>query len=78
MSLCSIHRAAYDRDMLGVTPDYQVRIDAQLLAETDGPMLLHGLQEIHGRQITLPDRPADRPTREGLTWRRFEQFGAAS
>lgn len=77
MSLCSIHHAAYDRNMLAVTPDYQVRIDAQLLAETDGPMLLHGLQEMHGRMITLPSRTTDYPSREGLAWR-YEQFGAAN
>ena len=77
MSLCSIHHAAYDRNLLGVTPDYEVRIDAELLAETDGPMLLHGLQEMHGRRIAVPDRVADRPSRDGLAWR-FEQFGSAS
>jgi putative restriction endonuclease len=77
MSLCSIHHAAYDRNLLGVTPDFEVRIDANLLAETDGPMLLHGLQEMHGRPITLPSRPADRPDRDGLAWR-YERFGSAS
>lgn len=77
LSLCSIHHAAYDRNLLGVSPDYEVRIDADLLAETDGPMLLHGLQEMHGRSITLPSRPVDRPDREGLAWR-YERFGSAS
>ncbi|WP_222128410.1 hypothetical protein [Cellulosimicrobium sp. TH-20] len=60
--------------MLGVTPDGEVRIALELLAEIDGPMLKHGLQEMHGRHLTLPRRRADRPDREFLAWR-FERFG---
>lgn len=75
LSLCKIHHAAYDQNMLGVTPDYEVRIALDLLNEIDGPMLKHGLQEMHGRQLTLPVRRSDRPDRDHLAWR-FEQFGA--
>ncbi|MCF4120402.1 HNH endonuclease [Antribacter sp. KLBMP9083] len=74
LSLCKIHHAAYDQNMLGVTPDYVVRIAHDLLEEIDGPMLKHGLQEMHGRQIQLPKRRADHPGRELLAWR-YEQFG---
>ena len=44
LSLCSIHHTAYDRALLGITPDLEVRLDADLLAEIDGPMLRHGLR----------------------------------
>ncbi|WP_265521587.1 HNH endonuclease [Oerskovia flava] len=75
LALCKIHHAAYDQNMLGVTPDGEVRIALDLLAEIDGPMLKHGLQEMHNRRITVPRRRADRPDPELLAWR-FERFGS--
>jgi putative restriction endonuclease len=75
LAMCKIHHAAYDANMLGVTPDYEVRIALGLLAEIDGPMLKHGLQEMHGTQLSVPDRAKDRPSREHLAWR-FERFAA--
>lgn len=74
LALCKIHHAAYDQNMLGVSPDYRVSIDRDVLEEVDGPMLRHGIQEMHGRTIVLPRRVADRPDRELLAWR-WEQFG---
>jgi putative restriction endonuclease len=73
LSLCKIHHAAYDQNMLGVTPDGEVRIAIDLLEEIDGPMLKHGLQEMHGRQISLPRRRRDRPDPDFLAWR-YERF----
>ncbi|GAB7190843.1 HNH endonuclease [Kineococcus sp. NUM-3379] len=77
LSLCSLHHRAFDRGFLGISPDYEVRIDSDLLEEVDGPMLRHGLQEMHGRRLDVPVRKADRPDRERLAWR-FERFGAVS
>ena len=75
LALCKIHHAAYDQNMLGVSPDYTVAINREVLAEVDGPMLKHGLQEMHGRTITLPARRVDRPDRDLLAWR-WERFPA--
>ncbi len=77
LSLCKIHHAAFDINLLGVSPDYEVRIDRALLAETDGPMLLHGLQEMHGRLLVLPGRRQDRPDRDRLAqrWATFGETG---
>ena len=69
LALCKIHHAAYDQGMLNITADYIVEIDRDLLLEVDGPMLKHGLQEMHGREISLPLRRADRPDRELLAVR---------
>ena len=44
MSLCRLHHAAFDRLILGVRPDYIIRVRADVLEEADGPMLRHGLQ----------------------------------
>ena len=60
-------------NMLGISPDYEVRIDHRLLEEIDGPMLRHGLQEMHGTLLTVPQRKRDRPDRLRLE-ERFAQF----
>ncbi|MGO1317438.1 MAG: HNH endonuclease [Cellulomonadaceae bacterium] len=76
LALCSIHHRAYDQNMLGISPDYEVRIALDLLEEIDGPMLKHGLQEMNGRRLTLPRRVADRPSRDHLAWR-YQEFADA-
>ncbi len=77
LSLCKIHHASYDQNLLGIDPDYRVHLDADLLHEIDGPMLKHGLQDMHGRSLEVPVRLADRPDRDRLALR-FEAFGRAS
>lgn len=73
LALCKIHHAAYDRNLMGISPDHEVRINAELLDEVDGPMLRHGLQEMHGSVITLPKLRAERPSRDALA-ARFAEF----
>lgn len=73
LSLCKIHHSSYDRNLLGITPDYEIRIDHKVLEEVDGPMLKYGIQAMHGRQLKVPRRKAERPDVVGLT-RRFEDF----
>lgn len=75
LAMCKIHHAAYDQRMLGVTPDYRVRISTSVLAEVDGPMLKHGLQEMDGRELWVPPRRSNRPDRELLA-ERFAAFAA--
>lgn len=74
LALCKIHHAAYDQNLLGISPDYRVHIDRDLLDEVDGPMLRHGLQDMHGTTIYAPRQVALRPSREALAVR-FERFG---
>lgn len=73
MALCKMHHAAYDGNFLGISGDYRVHINRDLLEEVDGPMLKHGLQEMHGTTIVLPVRRNLRPKRESLD-QRFEDF----
>jgi putative restriction endonuclease len=77
MALCKIHHAAFDRSFLGITPDLIVRINQRLLDEVDGPMLKHGLQQMHGSRISVPRNQADKPDPERLE-RRYEVFLQAS
>lgn len=73
LCLCKIHHAAYDRQLLGITPDLRVQINRALLDEIDGPMLTHGLQAMHDGIIQLPTRPDEHPDRDRLA-ARYEQF----
>lgn len=75
LSLCKIHHAAYDRQILGVRPDYVVAVRADVLEEVDGPMLRHGLQDVHGWRLELPARIVDRPDRQLLAerWASFTE-----
>lgn len=74
MSLCKIHHAAFDADFLGVRPDLVVEIRKDLLDEVDGPMLRHGLQELHGRRLmTVPKSRGEQP-RKDLLEVAYERF----
>ncbi|MBI2797525.1 MAG: restriction endonuclease [Gemmatimonadetes bacterium] len=76
LGLCKIHHSAYDADILGIDPDARVHIREDVLREEDGPMLLHGLQEIAGSLLSLPRRPERRPNPDFLA-ERFDRFSAA-
>ena len=77
LSLCKLHHAAYDRHFLTVRPDYRIVVRQSVLDEEDGPMLLHGLKELHEQAIVLPRNEALQPDRERLA-QRFQAFREAS
>ena len=77
LSLCRIHHGAYDADLVGISPDYVIKVNHDLLEAVDGPMLRHGLQEMHRRPLTVPARARDRPDRDRLATR-FAAFRSAS
>jgi putative restriction endonuclease len=63
MAMCKIHHAAFDSHILGVRPDLIVEIRTDVLAEIDGPMLKHGLQERHGQPLmSVPLKRTERPS----------------
>lgn len=69
MSMCKIHHAAYDSDIIGIRPDHVAEVKDDVLVEIDGPMLRHGLQELHGATITVPRFHGKRPSRDALEQR---------
>jgi putative restriction endonuclease len=75
LALCKLHHAAYDRNLLGITPKYEVRVSPKVLLEKGSPMLRHGLQDMHGRQLQLPGRSKHRPSTAALETR-FAEFSA--
>lgn len=72
VSLCSIHHRAFDQDLVGIDPDYRVRISRLLLDEEDGPML-ELLKGFHSSSLSVPRSSALRPDRERLA-ARYERF----
>jgi putative restriction endonuclease len=73
LSLCKIHHAAYDADILGVRPDLIVVVREDVLREKDGPMLQYGLQAMAGVELSVPAVRANWPEREALE-QRYERF----
>lgn len=76
IALCKLHHAAFDHLFLGITPDYTVELREDILAEEDGPMLQHGLKELHTQRILLPRRKDLWPDRDLLD-ARYQRFRAS-
>jgi putative restriction endonuclease len=77
LAMCKIHHAAYDVNIIGIRPDAVVEVRDDVLTEIDGPMLRHGLQEMHGSAIHLPRLRRDKPDPTRLE-ERYEQFRSAA
>lgn len=73
LALCKLHHAAFDGRLIGITPDSEIRVRADLLDERDGPMLEHGLRAFNRGRLVPPAEPADAPSRDllALSWQRF-------
>ncbi len=78
LSLCKIHHAAYDQNLVGVRPDLVVAVRPDIAAIRDGPMLEHGLKDLHGSPLTVPPERALAPDRERLAerWTEFLSTGS--
>lgn len=77
IALCSLHHAAFDAHLMTVRPDYQIEVRHDVLEESDGPMLIHGLQGFHGKPIRVPSRQRLRPDPHLLEVR-YDLFRRAS
>jgi putative restriction endonuclease len=78
ISLCKLHHAAFDTQLMGIRPDLVVEIRKDILDESDGPLLIHGLKEWHNKRlIVIPHSPRLKPRADFLE-ERFEMFRRAS
>lgn len=73
ISLCKIHHAAFDNNIIGITPDYLIQVREDILNEIDGPMLKFGIQQMHGNKLILPKSVNSRPNKDWLEIR-FSNF----
>lgn len=71
--LCTLHHSAFDRQIIGLRPDYVIEVREDVRREQDGPTLVHAIQALHERRIYLPRRTHDRPDRERVEIR-YERF----
>jgi putative restriction endonuclease len=77
LALCKLHHAAFDGFFLTIRPDYRIEVRPSILQESDGPMLLVGLKQVHGQMIEVPRSVRDRPDPARLELR-YERFKRAS
>ncbi len=77
LSLCKIHHAAFDNNILGITPDYIIKVREDILQEIDGPMLKYGLQSLENNHLILPSNKKFWPDKDRLEIRysRFLKAG---
>lgn len=73
IALCKLHHAAFDNMFIGIRPDHRIIVREDLLKETDGPMLQHGLKGLHLSKLTIPKRRDLRPDPDHLAnrWNLF-------
>lgn len=78
LALCKIHHSAYDADLIGIDPSLTIHVAADVLAETDGPMLRYGLQGFDGQCLrVIPKTRRDMPDPDRLATR-FQRFLAVA
>ena len=74
LALCKLHHAAFDNNILGVRPDLIVEVRKDVLEESDGPMLQHGLQECHEKRLLVLPVSRDLKPRPDFLEERYELF----
>jgi putative restriction endonuclease len=77
LALCKLHHAAFDQHILGVSPDCVVEIRRDILDEVDGPMLQHGLKDMDGTKLYVPQRSAHLKPRREFLEERYAAFKRA-
>ena len=76
LALCTLHHAAFEKNIMGIRPDYVIEIRKDILAEHDGPMLKHGLQGMQGQDLHVPRAADFKPNPEFLEIR-YDEFSRA-
>ena len=61
LPLTKLHHAAFDAQLIGIDPDFRIRVSERLLEIHDGPFLELGLKGIAGHAIQLPRRKTASP-----------------
>lgn len=73
IAMCPSHRTAFDRLLIGIAPDHEIRVRPDFLrrARTAGTASPNSLLHVHGTRLWLPADPAQRPRADALS----ERFG---
>lgn len=73
LSLCKLHHAAYDRNLLGVTSSGQIVMSGLVTMSVNSDIHRSVLSDFDGEVIVMPADPREQPDRE-LLGIRFEEF----
>lgn len=74
LSLCRIHHAAFDCNLVGFSPDLRVHVGPALMeAENEGPILKFALKGLHNSKLFVPIKKKYKPSEDRLA-ERFEEF----
>lgn len=68
-----IRNVAFGQNIIGINPDYQIKVRKDILEETDGPMLKYGIQFLDNQKVILPRNKMNWPDRNRLDLR-FQNF----
>ncbi len=77
LSLCKLHHAAFDANIIGVRPDLVIEVREDILEEHDGPMLRHGLQQCHDQKLAYYPRGEKLRPRPEFLEERYKMFRTA-
>lgn len=67
ISLCKIHHAAFDANIVGIRPDLTLHVRDDVMDEVDGWMLKGGIQGVHNRRLdVVPAKKSLRPDPDRL------------
>lgn len=77
LSLCKIHHAVFDTNIIGVAPNYVIKVRGDILHEVDGLVLKHGIQELQNQRIILTTSKGLWPdwNRLAVRYDRFREAG---
>lgn len=78
LALCKIHHGAFDANIIGISPNYEIRVRESVLETFDGPTLQYAIKGMDRERLRkVPSARNEQPDRELLA-ERFEVFEAAS
>ena len=73
--LASTYHSAYDANLIGVDPKYQIHVSKELLDRKDGPTL-EAIKALNERKLHIPRKLNERPNPEALA-QRYDLFKQA-
>lgn len=77
IAMSSLHRTAYESDLMGIDPDGKIILSEQVRGmRDDGPLFSQGLLGMEGRRMRFPAYAGHHPNRDFLA-QKFEQFTKA-
>lgn len=69
IALSRVHHKAFDSQLMGITPDYEIKINHELMGDLDNRFIEEAFLKQHGRKIAMPRQKSLRPNREFLEQR---------